>query len=1253
MGYLKIPLDAKKQLLVQQYKLAFVNVVEEVNISYEDIADALDSCISGALVSGPQTLSAYDPQVLLSMKQLYYILHPGGVPNDCEIDFASWFNVLMGTNFLYTQLFTHYNNVCGVGTGYICSEPTTERTLYVERDSIIAMQPPLLCGLNEPLATPVYVNDDPCNDLDILALTLAEDQWQLYLDSLRNVFDTAYYNKCMKAKDLESFTVTYANSEYHYTLYYYDQAGNLVKTVPPAGVDNKHANQSFLDNVATKRLNVKNGAAESINLLVPDHKLTTEYRYNTLNQVIAQQTPDAGLSKFYYDRLGRLVVSQNAKQLTENKYSYTLYDALGRITEVGQKPQTTAITQAISSDPGNLENWLQSNGNTTPVHNKEQITITKYDLSYYEGDNTLALGSPPLMLQKNLRNRVSYTMVFDEDLESGSTISHKAATYYSYDIHGNVNELVQDINLPGFAYNMVSGNKVLTGKRFSKMEYDYDLISGKVNQVAYKPGNPDAFYHKYTYDAENRLTDVYTSTDKLLWEKDARYSYFKHGPLARIILGQDQVQGLDYAYTLQGWLKGVNTTSVNDGSIDMGNDGYMNGSTLNQVARDVFGFNLNYFDNDYKAIGGSNPFAQKPATLAGSETALSLYNGNINSMLVNIPKLGEANLYGYKYDQLNRLTSMDLFTDFENANNNWGTSGPALSADYNERVTYDPNGNILTYLRNGKNSVNGTAMDELAYKYDYYDGNVRHTYIPGQTTIPSDARLTNRLNRVSDHAGGTYTEDIKSQNDNNYEYDEIGNLTKDVSEGITNIAWNVYGKIQSITKSSGTITYDYDASGNRISKTANGKTSFYVRDASGNVMGIYEKSNSLNNGDLTLSELHLYGSSRLGIFNRSINVQNTAPNTTGIYTFERGNKIFELSNHLGNILATVSDKKLQHSTNSTTIDYFNADVVTANDYYPFGMLMPGRKYDAGSQYRYGFGGKENDNEVKGEGNQIDYGERVYNPRLGRFLSVDPLTKDYPYYTPYLYAGNIPIRFIDVDGLEPTDPIGWLNWQLSTFFDDDKPNEIRKTINALNPVAVVNNHACRILYNKNFDGTPVLPYENPVTDLGTDVILYLTGEKVFKVILGPKNSVQVLEQQMAKNESLLAGTNPKATTTTPTPTPPKLSPVQVYKAESKISEAIVEDRLKAGLGANEVIVKKPRFYIGNGKKYAVPDFAIYNTETKKFVKIVDAKNGGGELTTAQKQLSELGGRFRGSKRYKDVKAQDVKLKVEKETTNIKL
>src|SRR5579875_520701 len=68
-------------------------------------------------------------------------------------------------------------------------------------------------------------------------------------------------------------------------------------------------------------------------------------------------------------------------------------------------------------------------------------------------------------------------------------------------------------------------------------------------------------------------------------------------------------------------------------------------------------------------------------------------------------------------------------------------------------------------------------------------------------------------------------------------------------------------------------------------------------------------------------------------------------------------------------------------------------------------------------YRYGFNGKENDEEVKGTANQQDYGMRIYDPRLGRFLSVDPLANTYPWYTPYSFAGNKPIWAIDLDGAE--------------------------------------------------------------------------------------------------------------------------------------------------------------------------------------------------------------------------------------------
>ena len=85
--------------------------------------------------------------------------------------------------------------------------------------------------------------------------------------------------------------------------------------------------------------------------------------------------------------------------------------------------------------------------------------------------------------------------------------------------------------------------------------------------------------------------------------------------------------------------------------------------------------------------------------------------------------------------------------------------------------------------------------------------------------------------------------------------------------------------------------------------------------------------------------------------------------------------------------------------------------------------MPGRKYNS-SEYRYGFNGKEKDDDGEfGSITNYDYGFRIYNPAVGRFLSVDPLTANYSMLTPYQYASNTPIQAIDVDGLESFRDLG--------------------------------------------------------------------------------------------------------------------------------------------------------------------------------------------------------------------------------------
>jgi RHS repeat-associated protein len=75
----------------------------------------------------------------------------------------------------------------------------------------------------------------------------------------------------------------------------------------------------------------------------------------------------------------------------------------------------------------------------------------------------------------------------------------------------------------------------------------------------------------------------------------------------------------------------------------------------------------------------------------------------------------------------------------------------------------------------------------------------------------------------------------------------------------------------------------------------------------------------------------------------------------------------------------------------------------------------------GDRYRFGFNGMEKDNEMKGVGNSLDFGARMYDSRLGRWLSMDPLTVRYPHVSPYAFVGNSPISLVDPDGKK------WVNY----------------------------------------------------------------------------------------------------------------------------------------------------------------------------------------------------------------------------------
>ncbi len=287
--------------------------------------------------------------------------------------------------------------------------------------------------------------------------------------------------------------------------------------------------------------------------------------------------------------------------------------------------------------------------------------------------------------------------------------------------------------------------------------------------------------------------------------------------------------------------------------------------------------------------------------------------------------------------------------------------------------------------------------------------NLRYTYKFG----------TNQLDHVKDAvSANNYSIDIDNQDTLNYTYDQIGNLKKDKAEGIDTIIWTVYGKIAKIVKSNGIIiNYTYDAAGNRISKVVNAKmggkkVTWYVRDASGNVMSVYSKNDSINNGHLMQSEVHLYGSSRLGIWESERDMQDTAILLqNGMIMFKRDKKRYELNNHLGNVLVTVSDRKIPISYNGTTIDHYEAYVMNAQDFYPFGMVMVGRGYVKSVGYRYGFGTQERSTEINENSYTAEFWQ--YDARIGRRWNTDkrPNVSISPY---NCFAGN-PIWYNDIKG----------------------------------------------------------------------------------------------------------------------------------------------------------------------------------------------------------------------------------------------
>ena len=659
------------------------------------------------------------------------------------------------------------------------------------------------------------------------------------------------------------------------------------------------------------------GFDDDLNLTTPtrNHTLTSTFTYNSLGQLLDTTSPDEGTAEFLYRKDGQIRYSQNAKQaaLSTKEISYTNYDDYGRSVESGVIATNTTFS-SLNPDAVSL-----------PSGTKKEQHFTIYDELDTSGMHAAlsasGISSGYYPKQSFVAGNVSKTHTANPTTST---------TWYSYDIYGRVEWIIQKIE----------------GLGTKTINYTYDAITGAVTKVDYqKNKSTERYIHKYTYNIADELIKVETSTNDVSYTTQAEYEYYETGALKRTEIAED-LQGIDYVYNINGQLKAINSPQ-GSGFKDPGNDS----PTNNGFKNDVFGMLIDYHDKDYSRTGTIYNGLKNVSTN-------DQLNGNIGSIRwhnsTSAPGSSNIDTYKYQYNKNNWLKQADF-----------GVSNASSSVSYTQNsnndyqvsnLTYDANGNIKTLKRN-KHYQSGNAMDNLTYNYD--------------------STKKNQLKRIIDAAGNAANaNDIYTQvNANNYVYNQIGQLIENKEEQLK-YYYNTSGLVTEIKKNNlSLVKFFYNDRGHRVKKEiyTNGsltRNDYYVRDAAGSIMAVYE--------DSTVKEHTIYGASRLGVYYRT-----------------SGTNVYQLTDHLGNVRAVV----MKNGSNALS-------VTNKTDYYPFGMPMPNRNVEG--NYRYKYQGQEKDPETGKEAFEL----RLWDSRIGRWLTTDPYGQ---YHSPYLGMGNNPISQIDPDG----------------------------------------------------------------------------------------------------------------------------------------------------------------------------------------------------------------------------------------------
>ncbi|TAF60536.1 MAG: RHS repeat-associated core domain-containing protein, partial [Flavobacterium sp.] len=405
----------------------------------------------------------------------------------------------------------------------------------------------------------------------------------------------------------------------------------------------------------------------------------------------------------------------------------------------------------------------------------------------------------------------------------------------------------------------------------------------------------------FTYTNQSRLLSHTQKINTGAIQLIAKNTYDDLGQLISKKVGNTTstpLQKVDYTYNIRGWLNSIN----NDPTDNL---------VLNSTENDLFSFKINY--NNVQ--NGINYIGKK------------LYNGNIAETFWRSGSNNIMRKYGYLYDGLNRLTNAFYLKP--------GSTEPEPGT-YNESVTYDNNGNILTLKRNGGN-----------------DGVMPQQEIDNLTYLYANNNNSNRLVRVSENYSNAASGFIDGTNTgDDYSYDAFGNMLSDLNKGITNIRYNHLNLPMEITfANNDKISYVYDGSGNKLEKNVSQGTTV-----------------------ITTKYLEGFQYKKVGANSDVLQFFPTAEGYVKKVGTNSYGYVFNYTDHLGNIRMSYQDLNL-NGTISTN------EILEENHYYPFG-LKHSYTNTAVSDYKYKYNGKEYQDELGL--NMYDYGARNYDPALGRW-----------------------------------------------------------------------------------------------------------------------------------------------------------------------------------------------------------------------------------------------------------------------------